>query len=62
MTDWQDDLEKLASVSRNPDKFNIKFAGSIIFRFIVHAVPHLIAASRLMLDDAPKDIFAEVDR
>src|SRR2546422_5728267 len=49
MSDWEADLEDLARLFQNPDKFSKDSAGQIVFSFLIHALPHLIAASRLML-------------
>jgi hypothetical protein len=51
MTDWIEDLEKLAALYKNPKLLSSESAHDAIFGFLVHAVPHLNAAGRLMLGE-----------
>jgi hypothetical protein len=51
MTDWSSDLEKLAALYKDPNLLSQKEAQDVIFGFIVHAVPHLNAAHRLLVGE-----------
>jgi hypothetical protein len=51
MTDWKDDLERLAALFNNPDPQGEEAASVLLIGFLYHAVPHLNAAGRLLLDD-----------
>ena len=57
MLDWTSDLEELAALYRHPHKRGSE-AGKIVAGFLYHALPHLNAAGRLLLDRLP-DPFAE---
>ena len=48
MTDWMDDLERLAAMYAQPDEFSKAAADDIVYAFIIHAVPHLMEAGRLL--------------
>jgi len=52
MTDWIDDLQGLASLYENPEKYESE-ASKIIAGFLYHVIPHLRAAGRLLLDRIP---------
>jgi hypothetical protein len=58
MTDWLNDLEDLVDLYEHPEKFKKAAAGQFIFGFLVHVLPHLRAACRLLLDEDP-DTFAD---
>lgn len=51
MTDWMSDLENLAALYRDPAAFDRKDSRDVIFRFLIHAVGHLNAASRILLGE-----------
>jgi hypothetical protein len=59
MTDWRQDLEQLASLYRSPEDYSPREASRVIAGFLYHAIPHLKAAGRLLLDDIP-DAFENV--
>jgi hypothetical protein len=61
MTDWSHDLSALARLYEHPGQFDKEQAGKIVAAFLYHAIPHLKAAGRLMLDYCPEDFFQEVD-
>jgi hypothetical protein len=61
MTDWSEDLFRLAELYEHPDKFDRAAAARLVAGFLTHAIPHLRAAGRLLLDHAPEDIFQEID-
>jgi len=51
MTDWLDDLDRLKVIYDNPERFDRTEAGREIFGFLIHVIPHLKAAGRLLLDE-----------
>ena len=51
MTDWKDDLGQLAALFHRPDLRDEEAASALLIGFLYHAVPHLNAAARLLLDD-----------
>jgi hypothetical protein len=55
MTDWKDDVEKLIKLYAEPAT-NAEARG-IVVEFLYHAIPHLNAAGRLLLERVP-DPFA----
>ena len=59
MTDWLRDLERLSAVYRHPEKTSVADASSNIMGFLYHAIPHLAAAGRLLLEEVP-DAFADM--
>jgi len=61
MTDWSDDLRRLADLYRRPEAFDKEEAGQIVCGFLYHVIPHLRAAGRLLLDYEPEDFFRELD-
>ena len=52
MTDWTSDLKKIAGLYQNPKKLGPD-ASKIVVAFLYHAIPHLNAAGRLLLDRIP---------
>lgn len=57
MTDWAADLRRLAALYANPQQFDRATAGDIVAGFLLHALPHLMEAGRLLLDYEPDYIF-----
>jgi hypothetical protein len=53
MTDWAQDLQKLAELYRHPEAFDKAAAQHAVAGFLYHAIPHLKAAGRLLLDEIP---------
>ena len=51
MTDWLDDLDRLKAIYEHPEQFDRLEAGREIFGFLIHVIPHLKAAGRLLLDE-----------
>jgi hypothetical protein len=49
MTDWRDDLERLLLLFQDPNR-DPGDAARDVARFLYHALPHINAASRLLLD------------
>lgn len=49
MTDWQEDLEKLAELFRNPTSWEADSACDFVVGFLYHVVPHVNAAARLLV-------------
>jgi hypothetical protein len=58
MTDWADDLHRLAELYRHPENFDKEQAGNIVSGFLYHVIPHLQEAGRIMLDYDPGDVFS----
>ena len=48
MTDWIQDLERLSALYGRPDEFDRATAGETVFGFLIHALPHLMEAGRLL--------------
>jgi hypothetical protein len=57
LADWQDDLERLATLFKHPDQQDEDSASELVIGFLYHVIPHLNAAGRLLLDEV-KDPFA----
>lgn len=51
MTDWLYNLRSLSDIYEHPDRFDPKTAGREIAGFLIHVIPHLKAAGRLLLDE-----------
>jgi hypothetical protein len=51
MTDWKDDLERLAALFNNPDRQAEENTSVLLLGFLHHVVPHLNAAARLLVGD-----------
>ena len=49
MTDWLADLRRLSELYDHPQAVKKQEADQIVFEFLIHAVPHLMAAGRLLL-------------
>lgn len=60
MTDWLNDLDCLWEAYQHPEDTSKDVAGDAVFGFLIHAVPHLMAASRLLLGEI-SDPFAEAE-
>ena len=58
MTDWLRDLEGLKELYDHPEKADIKEARTFIIGFLIHVVPHVSTAGRILLDEIA-DPFAE---
>jgi hypothetical protein len=52
MTDWLDDLERLAKLYEEGELRKDK-AAQTVAGFLYHVIPHLNAAGRLLLDNIP---------
>src|SRR5262249_982342 len=50
MTDWVNDLQELAELYQHPERFDKGKAGEVVSGFLYHAVAHLRAAAKLLLD------------
>jgi hypothetical protein len=61
MTDWIDDLDALSELYDHPERFDKAQAASIVAGFLYHALWHVRAAARLLLQFEPEDIFKDVD-
>jgi hypothetical protein len=51
MTDWLDDLDRLKAIFDHPEHFDRVQAGQEIFGFLIHVIPHVKAAGRLLLNE-----------
>jgi hypothetical protein len=60
MTDWVDDLEKIAELFKDPSKLDRKASRQFIFGFLAHVIPHLNAAGRLLIGEV-SDPFGKKD-
>lgn len=49
MTDWLADLRRLSELYNHPNRIKRAEADAAVFGFLIHAVPHLMAAGRLFL-------------
>jgi hypothetical protein len=60
MTDWLNDLDRLHHLYEDPKKYTDDEANNIVFGFLIHAMSHLKAAERILLDkDEQCDPFAK---
>jgi hypothetical protein len=57
MTDWLQDLQRLSSLYDHPEETGRDEAEDAVFGFLIHAVPHLMAASRLLRGKEPTHPF-----
>jgi hypothetical protein len=57
MTDWLGDLRKVHAIFFDPKNVSQKSVDDAVVGFLFHAIPHLNAAGRLLLEDIP-DAFA----
>src|SRR5262245_44193474 len=48
MTDWLDDLQRLYQFYGEPSRMKPEEAEEAVFGFLIHAVPHLMAAGHLL--------------
>ncbi len=48
MTDWLNDLRQLTDLYNHPDRMKPQEADDAVFGFLIHAVPHLMAAGHLL--------------
>lgn len=52
MTDWLDDLRRFSQLYDHPDAATRAEAASAVYGFLIHAVPHLMAAGHLLRGEA----------
>lgn len=57
MTDWVDDLIDLVDFYDSPAKYDDERVSALLIKFLVHAPPHIAAASKLFLDNPVTDVF-----
>lgn len=48
MSDWIDDLERLAALYADPESHDKKAAGDVVYGFLIHALAHLMAAGHIL--------------
>jgi hypothetical protein len=58
MTDWLKDLQSLSQLYQSPESRNREEAVQAIFKFLVHAAPHLREAGRLLFGEERPNPFA----
>ena len=58
MLDWKDDIDRFSRWLDNPDVTDAEEASTFVAAFLIHVVPHLNAAGRLLLDKI-EDPFVE---
>jgi len=51
MTDWLNDLQDLQELYSRPEKADAKSASLFLHGFLIHVVPHLNAAGRLLVGE-----------
>lgn len=60
MTDWLTDLRELQELYAHPTKVEVQKVSISLMSILIHVIPHLNAAGRLLLDeDGIGDPFAE---
>ncbi len=57
MTDWIEDLRRLAELYQQPEASDREQAGEIVSAFLIHVTAHVMEAARLMLNYEPAYIF-----
>ncbi len=58
MTDWLDDLGRLNQVVSSPQARTTEEASGALMGFLIHAIPHLKAAGRILVGP-PHDAFED---
>jgi len=51
MADWKSEVQRLADLYKNPEGHDESAASDFLIGFLYHAIPHLNAAGRLLLDE-----------
>ncbi len=49
MLDWRKDMEELQELFRHPEKEDLQLAAQKIFGFLIHVIPHLDTAGKLLV-------------
>lgn len=57
LSDWLQELKVLAELLAAPEQYTSDQARKAVIDFLVHAVPHLAAASALLIDTPVEDTF-----
>ena len=60
LTDWIADIERLRGLFASPRNYDVEAASTLIVSFLIHVIPHLNAAGRLLLDEI-SDPFAPAE-
>ena len=60
MTDWIRDLERLAALYACPAEFDKAEAGDAVYGFLIHALPHLMEAGRLLEGHEIRNPFVDI--
>jgi hypothetical protein len=61
MTDWLEDVERLTEVFRNPKRVGPESAGNAVYGFLIHALPHLMEAGRLLEGHEIRNPFIDLE-
>jgi hypothetical protein len=59
MTDWLNDIHRINDLYSHPERFSTHDATTQVIAILVHVIPHLNAAGRLLLDEV-SDPFADM--
>jgi hypothetical protein len=51
LMDWTADVERLRELFDNPHEYDVEAASHLIVSFLIHVIPHLNNAGRLLLDE-----------
>jgi hypothetical protein len=51
VTDCAPDMERLRELFQSPEKYDADNASHLVVSFLIHVIPHLNAAGRLLLDE-----------
>jgi hypothetical protein len=51
LTDWMPDIERLRGLFQSPEDYETETASTLIVSFLIHVIPHLNAAGRLLVDE-----------
>lgn len=61
LTDWRDDLEALHALYNQPGEYDPGALYEIVQAFLIHAPPHTMRASEILLGWEPENIFRDDD-
>jgi hypothetical protein len=61
MTDWLEDLERLVALYKEPGQATKQAARNVVYGFLIHALPHLMEAGRLLEGHEIRNPFLTAD-
>jgi len=61
MTDWLRDMHRLTELYSHPEKATKEAAGDAVYGFMIHALPHLMEAGRLLEGHQIRNPFVDAD-